>query len=101
MVLRAVLAIWLLFHNYPIHARPVHKINELLRVSQLAHQGNFLCGGISTTVWWQICRQALAVAKSSLISSHPTKASKSAPQLVANGSRAGPVFATLDRSRIA
>jgi len=63
----------------------VHKINELLRVSQLAHQGNFLCGGISTIVWWQICRQAIAMAKSSLISSHPYKASKSAPQLVANG----------------
>jgi len=70
----------------------VHKINELLRVSQLAHQGNFLCGGISTIVWWQICRQALAVAKSSLISSHPTKASKSAPQLVANGTCAGTCF---------
>src|SRR3989339_1609733 len=67
----------------------MHKINELLRVSQLAHQGNFLCGGISTIVWWQICRQAIAMAKSSLISSHPYKASKSAPQLVANGPRTG------------
>jgi len=73
----------------------VHKINELLRVSQLAHQGNFLCGGISTIVWWQICRQALAVAKSSLISSHPTKASKSAPQLVANVPAIGWGFALL------
>ncbi|HBX51939.1 MAG TPA: hypothetical protein DEH02_12810, partial [Bacteroidales bacterium] len=39
--------------------------------------------------WWQICRQALAVAKSSLISIAPLKGFEPAPQLVATGPRTG------------
>jgi hypothetical protein len=61
---------------YPIHARPVHKINEFLRVA-ICPQGNFLCGGLSCdSLGGKICRKAIAVAKSSLISIVPHKGIK-------------------------
>ncbi|HBX53777.1 MAG TPA: hypothetical protein DEH02_22210, partial [Bacteroidales bacterium] len=44
----------------------------------------------------KICRKAIAVAKSSLISIAPLKGFEAAPQLVANGPRIGAVFLTLD-----